>query len=902
MSLSSGTRLGPYEISSPLGSGGMGEVYRARDTRLDRSVAIKVLPDHLASNPELRQRFEREARAISNLSHPHVCTLHDIGHHDGIDFIVMELIEGETLSDRLIKGPLPGEQALTYAIQIADALDKAHRAGIVHRDLKPGNIMLAKSGAKLLDFGLARLNSDGLQPGASFTSLPTERRSLTGEGTILGTFQYMAPEQLEGREADARTDIFAFGAVVYEMATGKKAFNGSSQASLIGAILHTNPPPISTLQPMCPRALDRVVKTCLAKDPDDRWQSARDLMNELKWISEDDTTANASTPIKARRTIRELIAWIAAAVLLIVTVVLIASLIKRPAPESSVVKFEFQPPEKLNVGNGIAISPDGKSIVFVAVTADSKSDLWLRALDTQEAQKIAGTEDARFPFWSPDSRSIGFFSGDKMKKVSRNGGPPVTICGQIVDPRGASWSRDGYILYAPTQNSLIFRISVNGGTPAPVTAFDESRRESSHRWPLILPDGRHYLFFARTYPSGGGQAIWAGTIDSPDRQLIREGSPTSFAYAPSQGLESGATGYLLFGDDNTLLIQPFDANKLKLVGDSAPLIRDLSIADENGPTGYAAFSISDNGVMIYMSGGASKNFELGWFDRTGKRLSSVGDLAAYHDPALSPDGQRLSLTIGIAPNTDVWMIDLVRNTLSRFTFSGMNNSTGVWSPDGKSVAYCAHTEDDKQSVIYIKPSGGGGKEQELVKSSGMVFFPDDWSPDGQHIIYETYGNNSNADLWVVPTQGNPTPVNYLQTRFNETHAHFSPDGKFISYSSDESGKSEVYVQPFPPTGARWQVSTKGGDQGNWGRDGKELFYVSTDKKLMVVPVSTGSTFEAGAPSPLFELHIPTHGITDEMYQYSVSPDSRRFLVVALPPSHTTQPVGVVLNWNKELKN
>jgi Tol biopolymer transport system component len=760
--------------------------------------------------------------------------------------------------------------------------------------------MLTKSGAKLLDFGLARLNSDGLERNASFTSLPTERRSLTGEGTILGTFQYMAPEQLEGREADARTDIFAFGAVVYEMATGKKAFTGRSQASLIGAILHADPPAISTVQPMTPRALDRVVKTCLAKDPDDRWQSARDLMNELRWISEDDPSVAASTPITTRRTNRELIAWIAAGILLIVTAVLVVSFLKRPAVDSPVVKFEFQPPEKMAVADGIAISPDGQTIAFVAATAGGKSDLWLRSLDAPEAQKIPGTEDARFPFWAPDSRFIGFFSGDKMKKVSRNGGPPVTICGQIIDPRGAAWSRDGFILYTPGQNSPLFKIPAIGGTPVQVTTIDESRRESSHRWPYVLPDGRHFLFFSRSFQTGVGEAIWAGTFDSPDRQLIREGSPTSVAYAPTPGLQDGATGYLLFGEDTTLLAQPFNVNKLKLVGDAAPLIRDLAIADESGPTGYAAFSISNGGSMIYMTGGSSTSRELMWFDRTGKRLGSVGDVAYYHEPALSPDGQHLSLTIGTPPNTDIWMIDLGRNTLSRFTFSGTNNSTGIWSPDGKSIAYCAHTEDHKQSVIYIKPSGGGGKEQELIKSNGNVFFPDDWSPDGSHIIYETYGNKSNADLWLVPTQGDPTPINYLQTRFNETHAAFSPDGKFISYTSDESGKSEVYVQPYPATGARWQVSTKGGDQGYWGRDGKELFYISADKKLMVVPVSTASSFDVGAPSALFDVQIPTHGITDEMYQYAVSRDGRRFLVVSLPNGRATRPIGVVLNWQKEL--
>lgn len=459
MPLSSGARLGPYEILSPLGAGGMGEVYRAKDTRLDRTVAIKVLPSHLSDNADMRQRFEREAHAVSSLNHPHICALYDIGHQDGIDYLVMEYVEGESLADRLVKGPLPTDQVLRHAIQIAGALYKAHRAGIIHRDLKPANVMLTKSGAKLLDFGLAKLRDNDSAPELSLTSLPTERPDITAKGTILGTFQYMAPEQLEGKEADERTDIFAFGAVVYEMVTGKRAFTGKSQASLISAIMSGEPAPISSIQPMTPPALDRVVTTCLAKDPEERWQTSHDVMLELQWVAEASLQTGAPTRAAARSNNRERLAWIVSAVLLTTSLALAIAYFQRPAAELMTTRFTVAAPEKVRLTDQFAVSPDGRRLAFIVRDADGKKRMWVRSMDSIASQLLAGTEEAEFPFWSPDSRFVAFFAENKLKKIGVAGGPPQVLCPVGHDPRGGSWTRDGVIVFALNSTLPIHKVS-----------------------------------------------------------------------------------------------------------------------------------------------------------------------------------------------------------------------------------------------------------------------------------------------------------------------------------------------------------------------------------------------------------------------------------------------------------
>jgi serine/threonine protein kinase len=926
----------------------MGEVYRAKDTRLDRTVAIKVLPSHLSSDPKRRERFDREARTISSLNHAHICTLYDVGHQDGIDFLVMEYLEGETLHQRLAKGPLPPDQTLRYAIETADALDKAHRQGITHRDLKPANIMLTKSGVKLLDFGLAKLRqTESGSVFANLSALPTEGgEALTGEGTIVGTFQYMAPEQLEGKEVDARTDIFAFGAVVYEMATGKKAFEGKSQASLISAIMSSDPPPISKLQPMTPPALDRLVKTCLAKDPDNRWQSAHDIANELKWIDEGSSQAGVPAPVISRRKSRERIAWSAAGVFFLATLALAAAFVylhRSPDPERA-VRFYVYPPEKLTFTFG-TISPDGSRLVFRALY-NGRQILWVRPLDVLQAQPLNGTEDSiGSVFWSPDSRFVGFFAGGKLKKIEISGGPPQTLCDAAAAFAGA-WNRDGVILFA-TGSQPLHRVSASGGPATPVTTLEKSRQELGHAFPSFLPDGRHFLYFARA-AQRENDGVYLGSLESKETKRILAGVSPNISYAPP--------GYLLFGREGTLMAQRFNPDRFELAGDPFPIAEQVGFgAAARVP---ARFSVSENGVLVYQAGsGGAEASQLAWFDRQGKQIELVGTPGPYRTLALSPDEKRLAveLTDLQAGSGDVWLFDLSRRGVpSRFTFDPAIDTAAVWSPDGSRIIFVSSR--DGTSNLYQKISSGAGSDQLLLKgAAGPAIVPTDWSRDGRFLLYEVTKTASKKDLWVLPmgesnlqmsgsgqaesgrqkaegsrqkaegsrqtaggsrqeAEGSPDlgksatgdrkPFPFLHSEFNERQGQFSPDGKWIAYSSDESTKFEVYVQPFPATGAKFQVSTSGGTQPAWRRDGKELFYLTTDGKLMAVDVKLGSTFEQGIPKLLFQARIPTAFPGAFRNFYVASADGRRFLFYSpIGESGTSQitPITVVLNWTAGLK-
>jgi eukaryotic-like serine/threonine-protein kinase len=891
MTLDAGTRLGPYEIFSPLGAGGMGEVYRARDTRLDRIVAVKVLPGHLSSNPEIRQRFEREARAASSLNHPHICTLYDIGHQDGIDYLVMEFIEGDTLANRLAKGALPLDQALRYAIQIADALDKAHRAGIVHRDLKPGNIMLGKSGAKLLDFGLAKLQNSESELFSSFTSLPTERHSLTGEGTILGTFQYMAPEQLEGKVADHRTDIFGFGAVVYEMATGRKAFTGKSQASLIGAILHTEPTPISTISPMTPPALDRTVRTCLAKDPDDRWQTAHDVMLQLKWIAEGGSQPGVPPPLLALSRRRERLSWIAAIVILLLGLLaalpfVIAHLRHGPVAER-VMKLSVTLPEKSTMppAPSLALSPDGRRLAFVA-SLENKVRLWVRSLDSLSAQALSGTDGvtSASPFWSPDSRFIAFFADGKLKKIDTSGGSPQTLC-NAPDGRGGTWSRDGVILFAPGSTGGLFKVSEKGGEPVPATTLDKSRSEISHRFPYFLPDGRHFLYLARGNQNDS-RGIYVGLLDSNEtKQLLP--SALSAAYAPP--------GFLLFSRNETLMAQAFDADRLELSGEPFPLAEQVGF---NVGFGRSSFSVSENGVLVFSRGGNSSQNELIWLDRAGKQIGQLGAAALGFTLCLSPDEKRVAVDRVDAQTgtSDIWLFDLSRGIPARFTTDPAPDWYPLWSPDGSRIVFTSGREGIPN--IFQRNASGVGAEEVLLRSDENKV-PDDWSSDGKFIVFESLNSKTKLDLWLLPMTGDRQPFPFLQTEFNEQQAQFSPTGKWIAYTSDESGSPEVYVQTFPASGGKWLISTGGGCQPRWRRDGKELFYIAPDKKLMAVELKTGSALEAAVPKPLFETRVFL--LTTFRNHYVVTGDGQRFLINSRVEETIATPITVVLDWTAELK-
>jgi Tol biopolymer transport system component/tRNA A-37 threonylcarbamoyl transferase component Bud32 len=889
MTLPSGTRLGPYELLSPLGAGGMGEVYRARDTRLDRAVAVKVLPAHLSASKESRQRFEREARTISQLSHPHICALYDVGREGDTEYLVMELLEGETLEERLVKGALSTDQVLRFGIEIADALDRAHRQGIVHRDLKPGNIMLTRSGVKLLDFGLAKaiapLDKD---PASGLTSMPTQVGSnLTREGSILGTFEYMAPEQLEGKDADARTDIFAFGAVLYEMATGRKAFSGTSQASLISNIMKEEPAAISTVQPMTPPALDRVVRTCLAKDPDDRFQTAHDAGLQLQWVAEGGSQAGAPAVVTARRKSRERLAWGVAAGAILTAAFATLGYVRRAPVEAPVLRSSLLPPDKtaFEVGGedcgSLTISPDGRRITFVAKDTEGKKLLWLRPLDAGKARSIPGTEGATWPFWSPDSRFIAFFAQGTLKKVDAAGAPPLTLC-DAIRGRPGSWNRDGVVLFSPDTTVAVRRVSAGGGPATPVTRLDESKGETTHRWATFLPDGRHFLYMAGTHATGAGTAtnvIYVASLDSKDRRpLLVARSNVVFA-----------SGYLIYVLEKTLLAQPFDAKRLRLTGDPVP-VGDSVLYD---PDYFrAAFSASDNGILVYAAGIGGSKLRLAWYDRSGKPIGvPFGDPVDYRDFSISPDGKRLAAevqdsTTGLG---DIWLSDFVRGTRTRFSFGPGPSMCPVWSPEGTRIAF-QRMEKTLLTRIVAKPLSGGGGEETLLQGSGDIC-PKSWSPDGRYLAYETLAAvaTTKSDIWILPLLGDRKPFPFLATQFDELSPQFSPDGRWVLYTSDESGRPELYVAPFPGPGSRWQISDGGALGGDWRHGGREITYLTLDRKQVSVEVKADvSGFETGLPRVLFNANNATFFRSDR--------SGDRELMAVPPETAQYTPFTLVSNW------
>jgi serine/threonine protein kinase len=893
MALTVGTRVGPYEIIEPLGAGGMGEVYRAKDTRLNRTVAIKVLSSHLSANAGLKERFEREARAISSLSHSNICALYDIGSHDGIQFLVMEFLEGESLGQRLAKGPLPIDLALRYAVQIADALDKAHRQGIIHRDLKPGNIMLTKSGVKLLDFGLAKLQSNTSSPElAGVSLLATEARDITSEGTILGTLQYMAPEQLEGRPVDARADIFAFGSVLYEMVTGKKAFTGASQASLISAILKDEPAPISKVRPLSPPALDRIVKTCLEKDPEDRWQSAHDLMKELIWISESSTPTATSAGV-SRVAKRERWLWAATvAVLLLGLAGLIFFYQQQSGMPSLPMRFSITLPEKSGV-RAAALSPDGTRIVFVARDSAGKDLLWIRSLDSFALQPLSGTENPSFPFWSPDGDVIGFFADGKLKKIHASGGPPQIICDVPVG-RGGSWNRDGVILYASSSNPL-HRVSASGGPVTSVTEFNVKRGEDSHRWPFFLPDGKHFLYVTTSFGTGGqkeNMGIYVAALDSKQEKFLTQ-AKSSVAYAPS--------GHLLFYRDGNLLAQGFDTESLRLTGDAFPVVEDVQYFPQ---TYNVLFSIAQNGSLIYQNRALPAS-QLTWFDRAGKSIGHVGGPADCANPRISPDGRRVAVDISDSKtgNADIWIYDSSGGIPTRFTSSPAEDTNPVWSRDAKSIIFASY-RDGIFRDLFRKDLSGSHREEAILKSSNANRFngcPTDWSWDDQFVLFRRLDPGKNLELWTMPMGGEQKPKSFLSSNFAVIQGQFSPDGRWVAYASNESGKWEIYVTPLLESVTNWRISSAGGTEPRWRRDGKELFYIAPNGWLMAVRVKEGSTFEADAATPLFLTRLRQHISATDLFSYDVSPDGQRFLMNTDVGETTAKPLNIVLNWAAQFK-
>jgi eukaryotic-like serine/threonine-protein kinase len=888
MSLASGKRLGPYEILALLGAGGMGEVYRARDTRLDRTVAIKILPAHLSNDLLCKQRFDREAQTISNLSHPHICVLYDVGHQDGVDYLVMECVEGETLAKRLEKGPLPLDQALKYAAQIADALDKAHCSGVIHRDLKPGNIMLTPAGIKLLDFGLAK-------PVAPLTSLATltatKRESpVTEQGVVVGTFQYMSPEQIEGSELDGRSDIFSLGAVVYEMLTGRRAFEGKSQLSVASAILQEQPTPITTTKPMTPPALERAVRQCLAKEPEDRWQSARDLELELKWIAEG---AAQATPTAASlgKGIRPLGKTAVALGLgaLVGALIAGAAIWNLKAVHSPVLQPVSRtmitlPADQRLAGLGhpaIALSPDGTRLAYVAMQGGTQQ-IYLRALDSLVATPVPGTEDAVNPFFSRDGQWLGFFAGQNLNKFPLNGGPARTVCA-AGNPRGGSWGSQGLVAFAPTGVGGLQRVSDQGGAPQLLTHIEKG--EVAHRWPEFLPDGSALFFVVGTTASNWANArIAVQSIENGERRNLIQGA-TQPRYATS--------GYLLYVQGRSLMAVPFDPQSLTATGAAVPLVDGIL---QFPSSGAAQYSVSDTGTLVYVPGGAqSAQRRMVWVARDGAEKLLAAPPHAYRGPRISPDGKRVAVSIE-EQETQIWLYDLARESLTRMTFDGNSNINAIWTPDGKKVTFASNKEGPV-NIFWERADGSGGLER--LTSSEYLHSPMSWSPDGQLLVYSEINATTGYDIWVTRVSDHKAQL-FLRTPFNESAPRFSPNGKWLAYVSNESGRYEIYVQPYPGPGGKWQISTEGGTEPVWNRNGRELFYRNGDK-MIAVDIVTQPDFTAGKPRVLFE---GKHELSPGTFAYyDVSPDGQRFLMLKPSEAGETAPtqINVVLNWFEELK-
>jgi Tol biopolymer transport system component len=868
MTISAGTRLGPYEIVTPIGAGGMGEVYKARDTRLDRSVAVKILPAELAQNAQFKMRFEREARTISQLSHPNICTLYDVGDN----YLVMELLDGETLADRLAKGPLPLADLLKYGTQIAEALGKAHREGVVHRDLKPGNIMITKSGAKLLDFGLAKSVVD-----AAVTEA-TQQKPLTQEGTLLGTFQYMAPEQLAGEEPDARTDIFALGAVLYEMATGKRAFEGKTKTSLIAAIVSGDPKPIASLQPTTPPALEHVIRKCLAKERDDRWQSASDIAEELRWTAEERPAA------QLRRSAVWPIVGVAAVLSLVLGALIGSWSVTRNRPAPPLTYTEIDAPEGTTFAFDAAtaaISPDGKTIAMVAKGKDGGGALWLRPLDSPGAHMLRGTDNPTFPFWSPDSKYLGFFADGKLKRIEINSGLPETIA-EAGTARGGCWSANGMILFSPTPASPIYGIPASGGEARPITELDIKRGDTSHRFPTFLPDGRHFLFFVQ----GASESnVLVGSIDSKESRGVTS-AQAAVLFAPPD--------YVLFVREGALRAQHFDLKNMKLVGES------VSIADHvqaSGSLNFANVSVSMNGILTFVTGGSATISELTIVDRSGKDLGTIGTAYEQLDVSVAPDGHAVALSrYDMSGASDVWVFDLRRDLQTRQTFSPANEFGPLWSPDGKTIVFSSF--DKRPGDLFVKRVDSSGP--------GDVLFADRrrkiascWSRDGNYIIYQalTPGTQWDIEAWSLRDR---KVIPLVNTPASEMHGQLSPDSRWLAYASSESGRMEVFVRPFlNGRGEHWQISGGGGSMPRWSADGKELFYVSPDGKLMAATIHGGETFSADGPRPLFQTRLRLlNGIT--RMQYDILPDGRFLMNEAIAGSEKQSLITVVQNWTRKL--
>jgi hypothetical protein len=868
-----GSRFGPYEILSLLGEGGMGEVYRARDDRLDRIVALKILAPDRSGDPEFRDRLRREARALSRLSHPNVCAVFDVGTEGTRDYFVMELLTGQTLAERLQRGPLSLEQTLDVGIQIASALDTSHRAGLVHRDLKPANVMLTPSGVKLLDFGIARF-----APGESTTMRDTMTATLTDRGAIAGTLPYMAPEQLEGREADARSDIFSFGALLYEMITGRRAFNGESPARVTASILTDDPPPVLSLQASAPRGLDKLIRSCLAKNPADRWQSAHDLRLELGWIA--DRIREPASNTRRRSGSRPL--WIVAGALGgLAAGFLIAALLPRQAPDRPAVRAMILPPQDSQFtpvgtqGGPAVLSPDGRRLAFAASGPDGRPRLWVQSLGSLVAQALTGTENGAFPFWSPNGGQLGFFADTRLKKIDISSGTVSTLC----DARGSggTWNRDGTIVFASSFNTGLFRVSADGGSPTPVTTLDGQRRERTHRWPAFLPDGRRFIFAAHKEGVGFGPwTIRVGALDSSRIDDVME--------ANSNALYAG--GSLIFVRNGTLLAQRVDERTLRAAGQPVRLaenvIHDVFL-------GRAVFSASEHGSLIYQTGSGVLPSRLVWLDRTGSNLGVVDDACLCAWPSLSPDERKaaVGLTDPRTGNTDIHVYHLSDGQHQQLTFDESHELYPAWTPDGSRVVFTSARKRFRD--IHWKDALGAGPQEVLFESDRDKALMD---VTADRIVFSQDG-----DFWLLPLTKGGKPQEFRVSERNELFGQVSPDGRWFVYQSNEVSKPEVFVTSFPARIGKWPISEDGGMLPRWSRDGREIFYLKQDHSTMFA-AAVGE--DAGSIRVLRRDRLFTVPmLVGRGWPYDVSRDGR-FLAIATSGS-TTAPLTLVVDWTGEVR-
>ncbi|MBI5170623.1 MAG: protein kinase [Candidatus Eisenbacteria bacterium] len=895
MPLTPGTKLGPYEVVAPLGAGGMGEVYRARDTRLNRDVAIKVLPQHLSADADVRARFEREAKAVAALNHPHICVLHDVGREGDTDYLVMELVEGETLSQRLTRGALPPSEVLRLGAQIADALDRAHRAGVVHRDLKPGNVMITKSGAKLMDFGLARATASAGPVSASgatmaaLTQHPTVASPLTAAGTIVGTFQYMSPEHLEGLESDARADLWALGCVLYEMVTGKRAFEGTSQASLISAIMKDEPRSLLEVAPVSPPALDRVVRACLAKDAGERMQTAHDVKLQLQWISEAGSQGAVPAPLATRRRDRGRFGWVAALAVVVIGAVAAVLWFPRDAGRGPVVHASVLPPDGVTFSAGyaspipIALSPDGSLIAFCARQGEGADMLWVRSIGADDARPIAGTEGAWGPFFSPDGRSLGFLSGATMKKVPVGGGPVTTLY-KGDDFRGASWGPGGKILFSHPDGPVCM-VDDEGGPATPVTRLDSLAGESTHRYPSFLPDGKHFLYLARRSGAGRGvePGIYVGKLGSLERKRVLSVA-SNVVYA---------SGHLLYVKEGVLMSQPFDTRRLQTTGPAVAIQSQLRWEERFS---RGAFAASQTGLLAFMTGNASSGSQLKWLDRSGLSLGVVGEPTDYTyggSPAISPDGRKAVIPVlnTARGNSDAFLVDLASGRSTRLTVDDGDHPAAVWSnDDSRIVVNGGNTPKNSLEFRTL-----GGTRVDTIGVAPVIMWPRATSPDGRHILFDIDAQDPldpGTRLYAMPTAGGGPSVRIGPAKAVSGMGQFSPDGRYVAYQSDETGREEVYVVTFPEPGGRWQISQAGGGEVRWNRNGRELLYFDRDHRLQSVEVQLGpGGFQVGQTRPLFQFH----GVGSPL-RYDIHPDGQRFLVSAPPANEPSPSITIVSNW------